>query len=67
MKSSVSWESIIKKLGFDPREGLKYEPNENDWAFDDSKPNPYSVLDEEENQFLEDNWFGPKARQLRVA
>lgn len=67
MKTTVSWESIIKKLGFDPREGLKYEPNGNDWAVDDSKPNPYSVLDEEESQFLEDNWFGPRARQSRVA
>lgn len=64
---SITWESIIRKLGFDPRKGLKYEPNKNDWAVDDSKPNPYSVLNEEESQFLEDNWFGPKLRKTKVA
>lgn len=47
-------ESIIEKLGFDPREKapvvIKAE-----WVIDDSKPNPFSVLTREESNFLLDN------------
>lgn len=67
MKSTITWDSIIAKLGFDPRLPMPSTMGENDWLIDDSKPNPFSVLDEEESQFLEENWFGPKARQSRVA
>lgn len=65
MKNVITWESIIKKLGFDPRLPMPVEKTKDDWLIDDSKPNPYSVLSEEESQFLEDNWFGPQVRRAK--
>ena len=67
MKIGITWESVIEKLGFDPRLPMPIQKSKDDWLIDDSKPNPFSVLSEEENQFLEDNWFGPQARQARSA
>ncbi len=65
--NEITWESVIAKLGFDPREGLKYKYNKNDWAVDDSKPNPYAVLTEEKRQSLMDNWIGPQLHKTTVA
>ena len=67
MNRVITWDSIIAKLDFDPRLPMPSTLGENEWLIDDSKPNPYSVLSEEESQFLEDNWFGAKARKSRVA
>lgn len=50
----ITLESIIKKLGFDPREKATADPKEDDWVIDDSKPNPFSVLTREESKFLLD-------------
>lgn len=51
----ITLESIIEKLGFDPREKVPEDPNKDDWVVDDSKPNPFSVLTREESKFLLDN------------
>lgn len=54
--NTITIESIIKKLGFDPR-----KDDNTDWwkkldgyTCDDSKPNPFSVLTREESKFLRD-------------
>lgn len=51
----ITLESIIEKLGFDPREKVPEDPNKDDWVIDDSKSNPFSVLTREESKFLLDN------------
>jgi hypothetical protein len=51
----ITLESIIEKLGFDPREKVPEDPNKDEWIIDDSKPNPFSVLTREESKFLLDN------------
>lgn len=51
----ITLESIIEKLGFDPREKVPEDPNKDGWIIDDSKPNPFSVLTREESKFLLDN------------
>ena len=50
----ITIESIIEKLGFDPREKVPEGPNKDEWVIDDSKPNPFSVLTREESKFLRD-------------
>ncbi len=55
----VTYESIVKKLGFDPI----YAPPEYDSADlyeDDSKPSRYHVLSEEEAEFLLDKMLKAK-------
>lgn len=44
----VTYESICEKLGFDPR---SYKPDVSDYE-DDSKVNPFSILTDEESEFL---------------
>lgn len=53
--NTITIESIIEKLGFDPREKVLEDPNKDNWVIDDSKPNPFSVLTREESKFLLDN------------
>lgn len=53
--NTITVESIIEKLGFDPREKVPEDPNKDEWIIDDSKPNPFSVLTREESKFLLDN------------
>lgn len=53
--NTIMIESIIEKLGFDPREKVPEDPNKDEWVIDDSKPNPFSVLTREESKFLLDN------------
>lgn len=64
--NEITWESIIAKLGFDPREPIPIEMFEDDWGIDDSEPNPFSVLSEEERQSLMDNWIGPQLHKTTV-
>lgn len=47
----VTYEEIVKKLGFDP---IANSPGKNSHALneDDSKPSRYHVLNEEEGRFL---------------
>lgn len=55
----VTYEGIVKKLGFDPI----YDPPEYDSADsyeDDSKPSQYHVLNEEEAEFLLDKMLKAK-------
>lgn len=49
----ITLESIIKKLGFDPREKAPVEI-EDDWTVDDTRVNPFHVLSIEELNFLFD-------------
>ena len=53
--NAITIESIIEKLGFDPREKVPEDPNKDEWIIDDSKPNPFSVLTRVESKFLLDN------------
>lgn len=46
----VTYESICKKLGFDP---LSYKPKASDYE-DDSRTSPFSILSLEESIFLND-------------
>ncbi len=46
----ISYNSICEKLGFD---ALSWEPVHTEWI-DDSIENPFSVLTEEESEFLTD-------------
>lgn len=54
----ITYESVCRKLGFDPikdadRINEEYEKtHKNSWFIDDSQPNPYSVLTDEEETFL---------------
>ena len=50
----ITYESICNKLGFDPVKGdpHKKEKKEDSWLIDDSVENPYSVLTQEESDFL---------------
>lgn len=56
----ITLESIIKKLGFDPRtfSAVEYyglnDPNNDSWACDDSKVSPFRKLSIEEKEFLLD-------------
>lgn len=46
----ITYESICQKLGFEPK---NYKPEVSDFE-DDSKENPFSVLTDEESDFLYD-------------
>lgn len=51
----VTYESICEKLGFDPINGgnPRYQERKSDsWLIDDSIESPYSVLTQEESDFL---------------
>ena len=54
----ITIESIIKKLGFDPRKDDDYDwwKKLDGYTCDDSKPNPFSVLTREESKFLRDTF-----------
>ena len=52
--NTITIESIIENLGFDPREKVPVEIK-SEWVIDDSKPTPVSVLTREESKFLLDN------------
>ena len=54
MEREITLESIIKKLGFDPREDTVYFEPKNDWVVDDTRVNPFHVLTLEELNFLFD-------------
>lgn len=47
--NTITIESIIEKLGFDPREKAPVEIK-SEWVIDDSKPTPVSVLTREESK-----------------
>lgn len=54
--SEITYESISRKLGFRPfidkyREDFP-KSQKDDWLIDDSIPNPFSVLTDEESSFL---------------
>lgn len=53
---------ITEKLGFDPsRPETDDEQNtEENWACDDSQPNPFSKLTQSEKDFLEKYVFEPR-------
>lgn len=50
----ITYESICNKLGFDPVKGnpQKQEVKQDSWLIDDSKVNPFSVLTDEESDYL---------------
>ena len=53
--NTITIESIIKKLGFDPRNDITdWWKRLDGYTCDDSKPNPFSVLTREESKFLRD-------------
>lgn len=53
--NTITLESIIKKLGFDPRnDNTDWWKKLDGYTCDDSKPNPFSVLTREESKFLRD-------------
>lgn len=54
--NTITIESIIEKLGFDPRKDDDYDwwKNLDGYTCDDSKPNPFSVLTREESKLLRD-------------
>lgn len=53
--NTITIESIIKKLGFDPRnDNTDWWKKLDGYTCDDSKPNPFSVLTREESKFLRD-------------
>lgn len=55
----ITMESIIEKLGFDPRTYKPVVP-EDPWLIDDATPNPFSVLTYEESAFLHDELIEKK-------
>lgn len=51
--NTITIESIIEKLGFDPRnDNTDWWKKLDGYTCDDSKPNPFSVLTREESKFL---------------
>lgn len=50
----ITYESICEKLGFDPLIGnpQKNKKTQDSWLIDDSRVSPYSLLTEEESDFL---------------
>lgn len=54
--NTITIESIIEKLGFDPRKDDDYDwwKKLDGYTCDDSKPNPFSVLTREESRLLRD-------------
>ena len=53
--NTITIESIIKKLGFDPRnDNTDWWKKLDGYTCDDSKPNHFSVLTREESKFLRD-------------
>lgn len=53
--NTITIESIIEKLGFDPRnDNTDWWKKLDGYTCDDSKPNPFSVLTREESKFLRD-------------
>ncbi len=61
----VTHEDIVKKLGFDPI--LEpFDPNNFSGFEDDSKPNPFSVLSDEEADFITEELLEAK-RQGRIS
>lgn len=53
----IMWDTIIEKLGFDPRIPAEIKVGDS-WAIDDNVVNPYSKLNSEEKEFLMVNCFG---------
>ena len=51
----ITWETIIEKLGFDPR---THKRDEKEPFEDDSKQSPYSKLNQEEQEWLMKEWCG---------
>ena len=53
--NTITIESIIEKLGFDPRnDNTDWWKKLDGYTCDDSKPNPFSVLTREESKSLRD-------------
>lgn len=53
--NTITIESIIEKLGFDPRnDNTDWWKKLDGYTCYDSKPNPFSVLTREESKFLRD-------------
>ena len=61
----ITYESICQKLGFDPVKGEYPQNNEkkDSWLIDDSVENPYSVLTQEESDFLMEFFIKRRAKK----
>lgn len=64
---NTTYENICKKLGFDPikdREKVNERYRQKDsWLLDDSKPSLFSVLNDEEKDFLFDTLFRSRSKK----